>query len=68
MNYPEYQPDTNPYNRQWQYEYDQVSQENQRLRDAIHRARDIAREAWHNDNIEDFQYDVSEIERILQVV
>ncbi len=49
-------------------EYDQVMYENQRLRDAVQKAKDLARKAWHNQSIEDFQYDVAEIERILSGV
>jgi len=49
-------------------EYDQVVHENDRLRDAISQAKDLAKYAWHDDSIEDAQYHFSEIERILEVV
>lgn len=49
-------------------EYNQIRDENERLRNAVYEAKNLAKNAWHNQNIEDFQYDVAEIERILEGV
>jgi hypothetical protein len=54
--------------RYWRQEHENLEMENQRLRDAIFEARNLARDARYNDTKSGFANDLYEIERILEVV
>jgi hypothetical protein len=67
MSYPEYKPDTDPYNRVWRYEYDQVSQENERLQLKLSKIKSIVCNAQRNKIASDYGYVLRQIAEIIEV-